>query len=97
MAIHPTDWLVVERNETLYKAKVGDLPSSGEVFVESNPMFTYSQARLIRIDYASGNSKTFNYQGSQLAYIDYTKFGTVYRKTFVYEEDRLVSIEEAEI
>ncbi len=52
---------------------------------ETNPIYTYLNDELIRIDYASGNYKLFTYVSGNLTQLDYVKGSTTYRKVFSYD------------
>lgn len=65
--------------------------------VEKSPSFTYSSGNLSRVDYESGNFKTFTYLDSGLLNtLTYDKNGSIVTKTFYWNEDGTLNrIEEA--
>ena len=67
----------------------------GEATKEQNPELTYTEGRLSRITYSSGNYKDFIYTGNLLSRIEYNKGGQVLVKQFIYQADRLIRIEES--
>lgn len=65
---------------------------------ETGPSLTYTSSILTRIDYDSGNYKTFSYTGGILTQIDYVVGLVTTRKTFNYNLDgSLASIDHTEI
>lgn len=60
-------------------------PPGAPEFVETGPAFTYTAGLLTRIDYDSGNHKTFNYQAGLLHQIVYQRGTDTITKTFVYD------------
>lgn len=52
---------------------------------ELDRIMTYSAGELVRIDYQSGNYKTFTYTSGNLTQVDYVKGSTTYRKTMSYD------------
>jgi len=65
---------------------------------ETDPIFTYTDNRVSRIDYASGNYKLFTYTLGVLTQLDHVRPGdTTIRKTFTYNPDgSLASIAQTE-
>jgi hypothetical protein len=66
----------------------------GEAFREINPVFTYTSGALTRIDYDSGNYKTFAYTDGVLTTLVYVKDTETITKTFNYTDGVLTSITE---
>lgn len=63
---------------------------------ESNPVYTYTNDDITRIDYSSGNYKLLTYSAGNLTQLDYVKGSVTYRKTFNYDiSERLISITES--
>ena len=64
---------------------------------EKSPLFTYTGGLLTRVDYESGNYKTFTYADGQLSQSQYIRFGVTITKVFNYNLDgSLASITETE-
>ena len=103
MPVQLTDLVLIERDDTLYRATVAQLVAlasgGGGGLVETGPAFTYSGGRLSQITYDSGNTKTFTYDGSgRLSRIDYVVGAITNRKDFGYNPDgSLASIDETVI
>lgn len=57
-----------------------------------SPTFSYSDGRLVRIDYADTSFKTFVYADGVLSRVDFTREGTTVRKDLTYEDGVLVNI-----
>lgn len=76
----------------------GDKGDPGTVApdAESSPVFSYTDGRVSRIDYASGNYKLFTYTAGVLTQLDHVRVGdTTIRKVFAYNPDgSLASISE---
>jgi hypothetical protein len=61
---------------------------------ETNPVYTYVNGSLSRVDYESGNYKVFTYgNNSNLIQVDFHRGFAIYRKILQYDsESNLVSI-----
>lgn len=59
----------------------------GDLQVETDPVFTYSDGRVSRIDYASGAYKEFTYTLGVLTQLDYVAGAVTVRKAFTYSPD----------
>jgi hypothetical protein len=57
------------------------------VNAETDPVFTYVNQLVTRIDYASGNYKLFTYVASILTQLDYIIEAVTIRKQFYYNGD----------
>jgi hypothetical protein len=57
------------------------------VNAETDPVFTYVNQLVTRIDYASGNYKLFTYAASILTRLDYIIGALTIRKQFFYNGD----------
>ena len=65
---------------------------------ETGPSLTYTSSILTRIDYDSGNYKTFTYASGVLTQLDYVVGAVTTRKTFNYNPDgSLASIDQTVI
>lgn len=62
-----------------------------------NPVITYANNRVIRVDFSDQSYKTFTYIGNQLSQIDYIKPNSTTRKILSYTSNVLISITETEI
>lgn len=70
----------------------------GGGIIETNPVFTYTNGLITRIDYDSGNYKILSYIDGVLVLIDYIIGLTTKRKTFNFNTDGyLISIVETEL
>jgi|JFJP01.1.fsa_nt_gi hypothetical protein len=69
----------------------GPVGPSGDGFTESNPVFTYTDGLISRIDYLSGNYKVFTYVDSVLTQLDYVMGSTTKRKTFNWTNDGILA------
>ena len=71
---------------------------SGGAAAEIGPALTYTGGVLTRIDYDSGNYKTFSYINGVLVQLDYVVGIVTTRKTFNYNPDgTLASIDQTAI
>lgn len=72
-------------------------PAGEDVFVESSPIFTYTDGLVTRVDYSSGNYKIFTYSSGVLVQLDYIRTtDPTIRKVFTYNPDgSLASISES--
>ena len=52
---------------------------------ELDRVMSYVDGNLVRIDYQSGNYKTFTYTAGNLTQVDYVKGSVTYRKTMTYD------------
>lgn len=60
-------------------------------FGETNPVYSYINGLLSRVDYSSGNYKIFIYnENSTLVTLDYVRSNVIYRKTFTYDIDEIL-------
>lgn len=91
MSMQPTDQIIVEREGALYRAPISRLPT-GETQGEINPVITYTNGIVTRIDFDSGNYKLFTYTNGLLTRVDYHKGAQVLRKDLVYVDGRLSQI-----
>lgn len=105
---YDTSWLLPDLNwltdvslstgkdgEMLVYDGVADVWKNAES--EKSPVMTYSGGDLSRIDYASGNFKTFTYSGGNLSQLVYTLAGRTITKVFTYNIDgTLASITQTE-
>jgi hypothetical protein len=82
---------------TIVVSQVGTQGPSGEAFQEINPVFTYTNGNLTRIDYESGNYKTFAYSDGALSVLTYYTDEKVVTKTFNYTNGALSSIVQTEV
>lgn len=65
---------------------------------DKNPVYTYAAGVLTRVDYASGNYKTFSYSGGRLSQLQYVLAGRTMTKVFSYNLDgTLASISQTEV
>lgn len=100
MPVQQDDLILVEREGNLYKAYLADLAVGSETpsqSAESNPTLTYTGSFLTRIDYQSGNYKTFEYENGLLVRVEYHTPRRSTRKTLSYQGGRLIQVLETEI
>lgn len=101
--IEPTVNVSSSQNETIIREEPPIEPlvqvitgpewiSANKTLVETNPIFTWSSGKVTRIDYLSGNYKTFTYNASGiLTQSDYIIGATTTRKIFTYNADGALS------
>ena len=82
---------------TIVVSQVGTQGPPGEPFVEINPEFSYTNGNLTRIDYDSGNYKTFEYADGALSILTYYTAEKVITKNFYYTNGALTSIVQTEV
>lgn len=83
----------VELISTGADSGTGDVTINVNLSGESNPVFTYTDGLITRIDYASTNYKVLTYASGLLTQLDYVIGSTTKRKTFNYDaNDNLLSI-----
>jgi hypothetical protein len=82
---------------TIVVSQVGTQGPPGDSFFEINPVFSYTNGNLTRIDYESGNYKTFAYSNGALSVLTYYTSEKVITKTFAYTNGALTSIVQTEV
>jgi hypothetical protein len=76
---------------------VSQVGTHGPPFFEINPVFSYTSGNLTRIDYDSGNYKTFTYADGALSVLTYYTSEKVITKNFYYTNEALTSIVQTEV
>ena len=82
---------------TIVVSQVGTHGPPVEPFFEINPVFSYTNGNLTRIDYESGNYKTFEYADGALSVLTYYTTEKVITKNFYYTNEALTSIVQTEV
>ena len=82
---------------TIVVSQVGTQGPPVEPFFEINPVFSYTNGNLTRIDYESGNYKTFEYADEALSVLTYYTSEKVITKNFYYTNEALTSIVQTEV
>jgi len=72
-------------------------PPGEGVVVPKNPVFTYVDGRLVRVDYDDGLFKVLTYDGDRLSTLEYYDGENFILKTFNYTDGILTSITESDL
>jgi len=72
-------------------------PPGPPIVTGKNPVFTYSNGELVRVDYDQGLYKQLTYSGSALSQLEYYNGTVTTQKTFNYSSGILTSIDEIQL